>query len=454
MKTWMVGLIVCSFTLSALADPSGSPDLSRQAEKMIQDGVDNHGPGVAVLVARDDIILYRSARGMASLELGVSLKPEQVFRIGSITKTFTAATILKLSSEHKLSLNDPLSKFLPNFPNGSHITLSELLSHTSGVSDGWTTDAAKPIDTDETVKLIASVPPDFPPGSAWSYSNSGYMLLGAVMEKVTGKPWYEVIREQLIEPLGLKRTGFYPDEVVVTGRATGYSKDEQGKTILAPFVSISGPGAAGALTSNAGDLFRWMRALTTDRALPSGLYQVMSSPATKLDGKRLDYGFGLMLGTVRGEPVVEHNGGIEGFSSHLLYFPNQHVTVVVLANTDAGSPNPRSLAHRLGAMAIGKPYGDLQAIPASVIQEKELSGTYRSDAGVTHLLSVSDGSLTIRRDGGPERVLAFAVGGTLFYPTDPTDYIKVIRDKQRRVFALDFYVDGMPPARREIRLQQ
>ncbi|HEY4143851.1 serine hydrolase domain-containing protein [Pinirhizobacter sp.] len=439
-------------TLTAIA---GTPNVQAPDEAfgdLIAASVYNQGPGVAVLVARDDNVIYRGARGMASIELGVPLDPAQRFRIGSITKTFTAASVLKLDAEHKLALNDPLSKFLPGFPNGSHITLSQLLSHTSGVSDNWTSDPAKPLNTEETVKQIASVPADFPPGTAWVYSNSGYILLGAVIEKVTGKPWHEALRGQFLAPLRLDHTGFFTDEAVVPGKVTGYTRDATGKTALPTFVTISGPGAAGALVSTVDDLFRWMRALVTGHTQPGSLYQRMAQPASTSDGSRVDYGFGLMLGRVRGEAVVEHNGGIEGFSSHVVYFVDQHVTVIVLANSDSGSPNPRSLAHRLGALAIGKPYTHLQAITTPPELAHALSGTYRSDKGVSHVLAATDGGVSIQRGGGPSRPLVLAENDRLFYPDDATDYIQLVRNGDQRVIALDFYVDGMAPPRRETRV--
>ncbi|MGC1548596.1 MAG: serine hydrolase domain-containing protein [Rhodanobacter sp.] len=416
---------------------------------MLRSSVQADAPGASVLIARDDKVIYRSARGKADMNLDVALTPQQVFRIGSITKTFTAATVLKLSAAGKLALSDPLSKFLPDFPNGNHITLAELLDHTSGVSDAWDTDPAKPLDTAALVKLIASHAPDFPPGMAWSYSNSGYMLLGAAIEKVTGQSWDEVVHNQLTEPLGLGHTAFYPDDALVPGMVTGYSLDDHGNVVLPPYVTISGPGAAGALVSTVDDLFHWMRALATGGVLPNGLYQTMSTPKTLANGDPVQYGYGLMLGTVRGEPVVEHNGGIEGFASQLTYFPKQHVTIVVLVNTDAGSPNPRSLAHRLGALAIGKPYVDWRAINVSAPHLQELSGSYRIDGHSTRTLSVDRGVLMMQRDGGPKRTLAVAQNDVLFFQPDGGDYFKIIRDSHGAIVALDFYVDGMSPARRE-----
>jgi CubicO group peptidase (beta-lactamase class C family) len=452
MTKWLLGFMLGVSPLYVLADAVDDAALARKADAMLDAGIASDAPGASVLIARDDQVIYRGARGEANLSLGVPLSAQHVFRIGSITKTFTAATVLKLGTQGKLSLNDPLSKFLPDFPNGAHITVAQLLDHTAGISDSWDVDPAMPLDTAALVKRIAAQAPDFAPGQAWAYSNSGYMLLGAIIEKVTGRSWSDVVHTEFAIPLGLAHTGFYADNALVPDLVTGYSRDGDGHVVLPPYVTITGPGAAGALVSSADDLFRWMRALATDRAMPVGLYQTMSSSKTTDDGTPVNYGYGLMLGTVRGEAVVEHNGGIEGFSSQLTYFPKQHVTVVVLANTDAGTPNPRALAHRLGALAIDKPYTDLQPIKAGSKYLRALRGTYRINTTGKHVLSIDGGKLTIQRDGGPKRLLAVARDDVLFYPDDGTDYIKVIRDKQGSVVALDVYTDGMPPARHEDRI--
>lgn len=446
-------LVLALIPFGVVADPNSLEDaaLARQAGAMLTASMAANAPGASALIARGDQVIFRTARGSANLELGVPLQPQHVFRIGSITKTFTAAAILKLSAEGKLSLNDPLAKFLPDFPNGMHITLAELLDHTAGISDAWeSTDPAQPLDTTALVKLIAGHAPDFAPGTAWAYSNSGYMLLGAVIEKIRGQPWYAAIDDLFAKPLKLTHTAYHADDAVVPQRVTGYSRNDRGDIVQPPYINISGPGAAGALASTVDDLFHWMRALVTGRALPPGLFEAMSSAKTTATGDPVHYGYGLMLGTVRGESVIEHTGGIEGFAAQLSYFPKQHVTVVVLANTDAGSPNPRSLAHQLGALAIGNPYIELKAIHADESRLRELCGNYRIDATSTRTISLENGMLTVRRDNGPKRVLALAQGELLFFPGDGTDYFKIARDDRGRVIGLDFHADGMPPARREI----
>lgn len=416
---------------------------------LLQREVDDAGPGAAVLVARGDHVVFREARGRADIELAVPLERHSVFRIGSITKTVTAATILKLVAAGRLSLDDRLAKFLPEFPNGQNITIAQLLDHTAGISDAWDADPAAAVTTADLVSAIERQAPDFPPGADWRYSNSGYMLLGAVVEKVTGKSWHAATRDLVLAPLRMTRTGFHGDIELAQGRAEGYSVDEAGTIVRAPYVSMTGPAAAGALSSTVDDLFRFMRALTNGRVLPAGLYEQMTAAKQTSSGQAIGYGYGVMLGTVRGEAVVEHNGGIDGFSSQLTYFPKQDVTVVVLANTDAGRPNPRSLAHRLGALAVGHPYPSFHDAVLDARSLASLAGTYRIGPSSVRTLSVRDGKLFVRRDEGPERQLASAEGDMLYFPGDATDYFRVIHDARKNVEALDFHADAMNPARRE-----
>lgn len=438
--------------LYALALPAtAAEDLAAQARSMLAVEVAAGHPGAAVLVAKGDRVLYRDAAGMASMELAVPLSADQRFHIGSLTKTLTAATVLKLVAMGRLSPGDPLSRYLPDFPNGAHITLAQLLDHTSGISDEWEADPAEALDTQALIKRIAAKAPDFAPGTAWRYSNAGYMLLGAVIERATGQPWHRAMRELVLAPAGMDHTIYGGDERIVPGQVDGYGIDAQGETVRAPYASMTGPGAAGALTSTVDDLFKFLRALH-GTLLPGALREAMTTPKATSDGQPVPYGYGIALGTVRGRPVLEHNGGISGFATQFTYFPAQDVTVVVLANTDGGHPNPRSLAHRLGALAIGDPYTAWVPHALSVQDAQALAGNYRISADSAHTLSARDGRLTIRRDGGPDRELVAAEGDVLYYSGDGTDYIHIVRDTKGRPTALEFHADGMPAARREERL--
>lgn len=439
--------LLSGIPLSAAA----TEDVAARAPAMLAADIANGDPGAAVLVARGDHVLYRGAAGMANVELSVPLSADQRFHIGSITKSLTAATVLKLASLQKLSLDDPLSRYLPDFPNGPKITLAQLLDHTSGVSDEWDANPAETLDTQTLVKRIAAKEPDFPPGAAWRYSNSGYMLLGAVIERVTGKPWDQAMRELVLAPAGMEHTLYGGDDRIVRGQVEGYSVDDKGEATHAPFASMTGPAAAGALTSTVDDLFKFLRALHGD-LLPSAWREAMTTPKTTSDGQPVPYGYGIAVGTVRGKPVYEHNGGIAGFATQFTYFPEQDVTVVVLANTDGGRPNPRALAHRLGALAIGDPYTSWTPQTLSAGDMQALAGSYRIAGDSKHVLGIRDAKPTIRRDGGPERELTAAKGDVLYYAGDGTDYIHVARDATGHPIALEFHSDGMLTARREPRL--
>lgn len=443
-------LLMGLLTQAARAAPADTT-IARQARTLLERAVRPNGPGVAVLVARGDRVLYRAAHGLASAELGVALAPAQVFRLGSITKTFTAAAVLQLAAVGQLRLEDPLNRFLPAYPGGAAITLRQLLSHTAGISDGWEASPTDEFTTAQLVALIARQPLDFAPGTAYRYSNSGYILLGAVLEAATRQPWPRALRERLLAPLGLTHTGYYPTAQVVPGRVAGYSQDSTGATTCAPYAGGSGPGAAGALSSTVDDVRAFLWALTHGQLLPPPLYQAMSTPQATADGQPTAYGYGLMFGTVRGVPVVEHNGGIEGFATHFTYFPQQDVTVIVLANTDAGAPNPRSLAHRLGALAIGQPYAELREEPLPPARLASLAGTYRVGPDSYRTVFVRDQRLYTRRDQGAPRRLKVAAGDVLCFENDETDLFRVVRDRRGRVVALDYWADGLSATRREQR---
>ncbi|MDX2206834.1 MAG: serine hydrolase domain-containing protein [Gemmatimonadales bacterium] len=437
---------------AAQQQPPSDRLVAAQAAAMLRETVPTDGPGVAVVVARGDRVLYRGARGQADLELAVPLTADHVFRVGSITKMFTAAAVLSLVVDGRIGLDDSIARFLPNYPGGEAILIRQLLDHTAGVSDAWDGNPVAVLETREQIERIGAAVPDFPPGAAWSYSNSGYILLGAVLESAAGAPWHAVIGDRLIRPLGLAHTGYYGDTELVAGRVPGYSTDEHGVSVRSSYISMTGPAAAGALSSTVDDLFRFMRALSTGRVLPPPLYDRMARPSSTAMGATVPYGLGLMPETVRGVPVVGHNGGINGFASQLIHFPDDSVTVVVLANSDAGPVSPRSLARRLGALAIGKPYRVLAPAAVDLAALLPLAGSYRIDGRSTRTLALQDGQLMSSRDNGPARRLALTDDGILFFPGDATDYFYVVKDGTGRVVALDYHGDGMPTPRRETRL--
>lgn len=449
-KVLFVAAFLCTLPAMA-ATPASFP--AKQAGGIFNRLTQPTGPGASVTVIRDNQVIYQAARGQASIELQVPIKPGDRFRIGSITKTVTAATILTLVHQGKLALTDPLSKFLPDFPGGTGITIAQLLSHTAGISDAWNADPAQPLDTKELISLIAKQPLDFKPGSEWRYSNSGYMLLGAVIEKLTGEAWHAAETQWVLAPFGMTHTGYFPDEAMVPGAVQGYSADASGKPTRPPFVSISGPMAAGALTSTSEDIARLAVGLNNPSIFPPDLLRAMTTPAKLADGGDAPYGYGLFLTTVRGEPAYGHNGGIEGFSSQFLYLPKAHVSVAVLVNSDAGAPSARAIALQLAAAAIGKPYRTFEDQKLGDKERQAIVGDYQISGESVHAITEDHGELYIQRAPGPKRHLLAARGDLLYYAGEGTDYLHVVKGADGRVSAVEFFTDGMGPARVEKRVR-
>ena len=331
-----------------------------RAELSFEEGATKHlgevtkgdSPGVAVLVARDGKIVFQGGFGFADLEKKTPVTPETKFRIGSISKQFTAAAILKLAEEKKLAVTDTLAKFFPDFPQGGEITLHHLLTHTSGIHSytdkadflGRVNTAIEPGKLIESFKKDA---PDFAPGAGFHYNNSAYFLLGEVVAKVSEKPLGDFLRDTFFTPLGMKDTGVFVNSAPPPGVARGYSFSE-GKSAPALDWDMSWAGGAGALYSTVGDLFRWNEALFGGRVVNNASLKAMTTPVTLpagVDGMK--YGYGLVLSEVRRLRAIGHGGGLNGWSSDLLRLPDQNCTVVVLANALPPPPGlaPSEISH-------------------------------------------------------------------------------------------------------------
>lgn len=355
----LIGALLLCLTvlLPAQAAPPDTATLQRQLDTLLAQRVAADGPGVVLLVARGEQLLYRSARGMASIELGVPLAPEHALRIGSVTKQFAAAALLQLVDAGRARLDDPLSKFLPDYPNASAITLAQLLNHSSGVKSytgipGYMRSGVRhDLSTTELVQVFGGLPVDFAPGSGWAYNNSGYVLVGAVIEAITGRPWHQQVAGML-QPLGITRTRYDDPDTVIPGLATGYGHRGNG-VARAALVSMTQPHAAGALVSTAGDLWRWNLALHRGAVLSPESYRRMSTPEGEAAQKE-GYGYGLRMETLHGQPFVQHGGGIQGYKAMLGWLPREQLTVVVLHNSDSARLHAGSLGRDAAALALGE----------------------------------------------------------------------------------------------------
>lgn len=442
-----VGLMMLGCSVSAREQASSAvPDaaaVARYADELIEKAFVVDAPGVAVLVARGDAVLYRSARGLANVELSVPLSPDQVFRIGSVTKQFAAAALLKLVEAGKVSLSDPLSKYVADYPNGDAITVLQLLNHTSGVKSytGMEGVMSGPIRLDlSTAALIdffKNEPVDFAPGSDWAYNNSGYVLLGAVIEAASGMSWDAYMEQSLFAPIGLEHTELGGDEKLIGNMASGYGVGENGIR-PAVYLSMTQPHAAGALVSTLDDLLRWNRALHGGRVLSAEHYQQMITPEGAAAAH--DYGFGIGRSSLNGAVRLSHGGGIPGFSTHLIYLPESEVTVVVLQNNgDAG--NPGDIASRLAAFASGKPFPEPTPIAIDQAALRAYEGVYRIDEKQLRELRVVDGALTSQRSGG-QRFELIPIATDRFLFVDSTTTLTFERNAAGAITGLTVVANG------------
>ena len=295
--------------------------------------------GLSVAVARGGQVIVDEGVGMADLEGKVPADANTMFRIGSVTKQFTAAAIMKLHEQGRIGLDEPLSKYLPDFDSqGRVVTIRQMLTHTSGIPNytaqkGFAEKNAR-LDMSErgVIGLIDGVSFEFEPGAKWSYSNTNYFLLGMIVEKLSGQPYADFMRDQFFRPLGLTHVRYDDLRAIVPGRARGYTFDPNGRTVTnATFVSTSWAGGAGGLLSTAGDLVRWQMALTAGRAISRASFQQMIASAVQT-GPTSSYGFGLGIDRFAGRTRISHGGGINGFNSNLAWLPDAGLSVAVISN--------------------------------------------------------------------------------------------------------------------------
>ncbi|GMT97528.1 hypothetical protein KH5H1_16470 [Corallococcus caeni] len=315
----------------------------------------------AALVANEKGVILKKAYGSANFEWNVPNTPDTKFRLASVTKQFTAMVVLQLVAEGKLKLDDTLASALPDYrkDTGSRITLAQLLNHTSGIPnytnrpDFFSKVSRNPYTVADFVKQFASGDLEFEPGSQYAYSNSGYFLLGAIIERATGKTYAQAVQERIFTPLGMKDSGYDVHATVLPKRASGYEQTPEGY-VNAPYLDMSLPYAAGSLYSTVEDLYRWDRALYGNTLLPEALKQKMFTPGLK------NYGFGFSMDPLKLDDgktelaTIQHSGGINGFSTRIFRVPQGKEVVILLDNTSGGD-NLKPLATGLFSVLHGIP---------------------------------------------------------------------------------------------------
>src|SRR5579863_74098 len=345
-------LLVFGGTVNCSAQGKDETATKARLEQIANSYTPNNSFMGTVLVVDGDHVLLDKGYGMASLEWQVPNVPDAKFRLGSLTKQFTATLVLLLQQDGKLNINDPVSKYLSDSPpSWAKITLANLLGHTSGIPSftgfkEFPTWSLSPHTPAEEIALFRDKPLDFEPGSKFDYSNSNFIVLGVVIEKVSGKKYGDLLRERIFEPLGMKDSGLDSDELVLPKRAEGYRPGAHGIEV-ARSESMTIPWSAGAIYSTTGDLLKWEHGLFEGKVLNAESLKLMTTP-----GKG-NYGLGVFIENHDGVRVVSHGGGIEGFNTHLAYAPEKQIAVIVLSNVNGAAPD--TMGGQLMDTALGKP---------------------------------------------------------------------------------------------------
>jgi CubicO group peptidase (beta-lactamase class C family) len=327
---------------------SQAQSLENKVDSLVQTVFkDNTGPGGVFLIAKGGKPIYKKAFGKANLELSVSMTPDNVFQIGSMTKQFTAIAILMLEEQGKLNVSDTISKFIPDYPAGGKITIHHLLTHTSGIKDFTKMKTLKDIAQKEMepkmiVDFFKSEPVDFQPGEKFDYNNSGYVLLGYIIELISGGTYEDFIEKNIFQKLGMNNSQYATDRLIVPNRAYGYHKKEYGY-VNKTSINFSVPYASGSLMSTAEDMLKWQNALNKNLLIKAKSTAKAFSKYKLNTGQEFTYGYGWHIRMLNETPDREHGGSIFGFKSMGVYIPNQDIYVIGLSNCDCNSPTQITL---------------------------------------------------------------------------------------------------------------
>jgi len=367
-------LFLSSFTLSVSAQDQLSPEIREKIDKLATDVLARTGvPSASVAIVKDSRIVYVKAYGNARLEPRTPATPEMRYSIGSISKQFTAAAILLLQEQGKLSLDDKVAKFLPNLTRAKEVTIRQLLSHTSGYQDYWPQDYVMPmmlqaVTAEKIMELWARKPLDFEPGTKWQYSNTNYVIAGVIIEKASGKPLLQFLSEKIFTPLGMKSVSNTDQEKLGETDPVGYLRYALGPLRPAPKEGKGWLFAAGELAMPARELALWDISIIDQKLLKPSSYRDLETEVLLKNGLGTRYALGIAVNTEAGTRALSHGGEVSGFTAENIVFPDKRVAIVVLTNQDAAGASG-AIAHGIAPFLLAT---DDAAMPQKLAQAKKI----------------------------------------------------------------------------------
>jgi CubicO group peptidase (beta-lactamase class C family) len=404
MKNLALLISLYFVTTSLVAQNASIRSLHNRLDGLYKTFFSEDGVGCATLISKKGKIIYQKGFGKADVELNVAASPASIFRIGSITKQFTAIAILQLYEQGLLDLNDEIQKHIPGFPLAiKRITIENLLTHTSGIQNITEIKdleiKQRPYTVEELIDLFKDKPLDFQAGDKYRYSNSGYILLGSIIEKLSGKKYADYIKSNLFEKIGMKNSYYDNASQIIKNRAHGYDLDTTYNLTNASYLNTTFPYSAGGLLMSVEDYFKWHQALWSYKLIKKETLQKALTPYKLHDGSFTNYGYGWAFEKLLGSETIEHGGFINGFSCKSLYLPKEDILVVIFSNNTF--LNIKGMADQAAAIAADKK--QFKEIAVSSRTKKKYSGTYKfsQDDPATIKIYEDKGQLFLKDSNSP-----------------------------------------------------
>ena len=420
-------------SLLLLLMPAIGQDAAAKIDSLVSAYSRLHKFNGSVLVAKQGKLLISKGYGFKNAAAGTYNNENSIFQLGSITKQFTGAVILRLQEERKLDVNDKISKYLPGFPKGDSITIKHLLTHTSGIynytndRDFMENEVTHPKTKDQMIALFKDKPLDFSPGSKWSYSNSGYSLLGYIIESVAKTSYENAVRRYIFNPAQMTQSGFDFTHLRNNNKTTGYFELDGKAAPEAPIVDSSVSYSAGSVYSTTGDLYKWHRTLQANIVLSKTQQETAYTPV------RNNYGYGWVIDSIDGKRRVSHGGGIHGYITNFSRVPQDDLCIVLLSNASDKSLN--NITTAIYSILYNQPY-ELPAgkkavgLPATTLEQ--YVGAYEVRPGFTVTLSVKDNGLNAAVTGQGDKFI-LPEKEDLFYDTGDDVQLQFTRDSNNKV---------------------
>ncbi|MFK7749134.1 MAG: serine hydrolase [Kordia sp.] len=449
-----------------IATPSiqHAQSMETQIDQLMNDQYQKDNFGATILVSKEGKVIFRKAYGKANAELDIDVIPESVFEIGSITKQFTAVGILMLLEEGKLSLDDEITKFIPDYPTqDTKITIHHLLTHTSGIKSYTSIPslrdfARKDLSVTELIDAFKNEPMDFKPNEEFRYNNSGYVLLGYIIEKISGVSYEEFIQKRIFDKLKMTTSYYGSKSKIIKNRAYGYQEREN-EFKNADYISMTIPYAAGSIMSTVDDLLKWNTAIRNHKLISKESTQKAFTNYKINNGNNINYGYGWFTNRIKDVPVIEHGGGIFGYTTQGIYVPSENAYIIILTNCDCITPT--DIAYKIAAITIGKPYAKVSdAIKLSKEKLQKWVGAYKFDDGTTRFITLKGKQLYSKRLNSNGTFKIYPTSEKSFFFDDSfAEYIFSDDTKKQAIFrdnsivSTGFWSDEkMPEPKKEMKL--